>query len=314
MQKLVRQVALISETNSIGFDEVAIVAAALNKQAVRDFGPIWEVDATVDAFARLEDMPVGYWPIIIRDNIDAPGAAGYHSDDQGQPFSLVQSDTNWSLTAGHELVEMLADPFGNRLVAGPSPMQGQGRVEFLVEVADPCEADTFAYTVNDVVVSDFYTPSYFDPELSQGVRYDFTGNIESPRQVLSGGYLSWHEPKTDHWWQETFFGDKPEFRDLGVFTASTKMTLREFVDSKTREPFERLSGMYRAQLAMRGKATGVRRGQSALIPQRRVEQLRKRIESLARKGVGGGAGPAVIGPTVSSTGGRARRRKSRRQS
>src|SRR4051812_14500891 len=129
MSKLVRHVALISESPSIGLEEVVVVAAALNKQAVRDFGPIWDVDATVDAFARLDDMPVGYWPIVIRDDIDASGAAGYHSDDNGQPFSLVQADTNWSLTASHELMEMLGDPFGNRLVAGPSPMQGQGRVE-----------------------------------------------------------------------------------------------------------------------------------------------------------------------------------------
>src|SRR4051794_22638546 len=100
---LVIHTALISESDSIGFDEVAIVAAALNRQATRDFRPIWNVNATVDAFARLEDMPVGYWPMLIRDDINAPGAAGYHSDDQGQPFALIQSDTNWPLTASHEM-------------------------------------------------------------------------------------------------------------------------------------------------------------------------------------------------------------------
>jgi hypothetical protein len=33
------------------------IAAALQKQATRDFSPIWEVPATVDGFVRLEDVP-----------------------------------------------------------------------------------------------------------------------------------------------------------------------------------------------------------------------------------------------------------------
>ena len=37
----------------------------------------------------------------------------------------------WSLTASHECLEMLADPFGNRLIAGDSPKPDQGRVQIL---------------------------------------------------------------------------------------------------------------------------------------------------------------------------------------
>ena len=59
---------------------------------------------------------------------------------------------------------MLADPFGNRLVAGDGPNPARpGRVEFLVEVCDPCEAPALGYTVNGIRVSDFYTPEYFSP-------------------------------------------------------------------------------------------------------------------------------------------------------
>ena len=57
---------------------------------------------------------------------------------------------------------MLVDPFGDKLKAGDSPKADQGRVLFLVEVSDPSEAKEFAYTVNGVLVSDFYTPSFFD--------------------------------------------------------------------------------------------------------------------------------------------------------
>jgi hypothetical protein len=144
---------------------------------------------------------------------------------------------SWSLTASHELLEMLADPFGNRVVPGQSPKPDQGRVEFLVEVCDPSEAEQFGYTVNDILVSDFYTPHFFDPVKAEGVRYSFTGAITEPRTILEGGYISWHDPVSDHWWQETFFGPEPEFRDLGVFDAAkTGMSLRSWVDGQTEHP------------------------------------------------------------------------------
>ena len=130
---------------------------------------------------------------------------------------------------------MLADPFGNRTMAGQSPMPGQGRVQFLVEVADPSEAAKFGYKVNGITLSDFYTPNYFDPLASPGVRYSYTGAIQKPRQVLNGGYLSWHDPVSDHWFQETWFtGSKSKFRDLGVLTAKNG-SLRVQIDALTWE-------------------------------------------------------------------------------
>jgi hypothetical protein len=231
--------ALVSEVEGHDPSDVTRVAAALQRQAARDFGPFWDVTATVDAFPRLEDVPLGYWPLIVETDIDTPGAAGVHDDKDGQPFALIAMSDSWSLTASHETLEMLADPFGRRVVPGLSPKDDQGRVEFLVEVCDPCEADEFAYTVNDILVSDFYTPRFFDPPKPvESCRYSFTGAITEPRQVLRGGYLSWHEPVSDHWWQETWFeGDSPDFRDLGVFDASAAAgSLRAWIDSQTEHP------------------------------------------------------------------------------
>jgi hypothetical protein len=232
---LVYQVALVAETQNVTPPDLMRVSAALQKQALRDFGPIWEVSPTVDSFATLEDVPVGYWPILVQDNIHTPGAAGIHLDKDGQPFALVQYSRSWSLTASHECLEMLADPFGNRLVAGQSPKPDQGRVEFLVEVCDPSEDAKFSYTVNGIMVSDFYTPHYFDPTQATGVRYSFTGAITEPRTVLEGGYLSWHDPTTDHWWQETYFGSSPTFKDWGVQQRNGR-SLREMIDGLTVVP------------------------------------------------------------------------------
>src|SRR4051794_11339219 len=228
-------VALVSEVDGHDPSDVARVAAALQKQAARDFGPIWQVHASVDAFPRLKDVPVGYWPMIVRTDIDTPGAAGVHEDRNGRPFALIQMSDSWSLTASHEMLEMLGDPFGKRTIPGKSPKRGQGRVEFLVEVCDPSEAEAFAYTVNDILVSDFYAPRFFDPRRVEGVRSSFPGAIPPPREVLRGGYLSWHEPVSDHWWQQVWFGARKQYRDLGVFDASAR-NVRAWVDAQTDHP------------------------------------------------------------------------------
>src|SRR5262249_37414244 len=150
-----------SQTNHVRLNQLAVAAAAIQKQITRDFGPIWELDADVAAFGELSDVPLGYWPIVIREDIRID-AQGIHLNKQnGQPFALVQFSKNWTLTTSHECLEMLADPSGNRTQAGNSIKAGQGRVAYVVEVCDPCEAARFAYSVNGVLVSDFYTPNFF---------------------------------------------------------------------------------------------------------------------------------------------------------
>jgi hypothetical protein len=226
----VTQIALVSDTTQVGCRQLSLVGAALQKQAMRDFEPLWHIRATVDSFDSLDDVPLGYWPVIVVD--DVPGAAGVHLDRNGQPFALVEYDDGWALTASHETLEMLADPWGNRLVAGDSPKPDQGRVEFLVEVADPPEDAAFGYTVNGILVSDFLTPHFWDPVAALGVRYSFRNSVPGPRQILEGGYISWHDPVSDHWWQQTWFdGTAPRFRDLGVMTGRVS-SLRAAVDAK----------------------------------------------------------------------------------
>src|SRR4051812_48573878 len=233
----------------VALPELTRVAAAIAKQVLRDFGPIWTVQATVDAFASLDDVPLDYWPIIVQK--DVQGAAGYHEDDNGQPFALVEFEPEWSLTASHECLEMLADPFGRRMRAGKVPDQAiaagaaSGRVSFLVEVCDPSEDVKFAYQVNGITVSDFYTPEFFDPVTSPGVRYSFTGAIDAPRKVLDGGYISWRDTISGHWFQLRMFPDSlsrkiPHVIDLTKDTVFAKLAettnLRAAVDRVTPRP------------------------------------------------------------------------------
>lgn len=277
---LTKNLGLVSEAEGHDPSDVARVAAALQRQATRDFGPVWDVEATVDAFPCLEDVPVGYWPMIVRDDIEVPGAAGIHLDKDGQPFALITMSDSWSLTAGHEMLEMLADPFGNRVIPGRSPKRNQGRVEFLVEVCDPSEAAQFGYTVNDILVSDFYTPRFFDPVQSDAVRYSFTGAITSPRTILRGGYISWHEPVSDHWWQQLWFGQRKEYRDLGVFDTGAAASLRAWIDGQTDHPGIDL-GLKKSDDTL--KAAVAAGKETAAASSSKAERLREEISGILGK-------------------------------
>jgi hypothetical protein len=228
------QVALVSQSDQTDPADVVHVAAALSKQAARDLAPLWTVTATVDAFPALRNVPVGYWPVIVVDHVE--GAAGFHVDKQGHPYALVQYSDSWSLTASHETLEMLVDPFGRRTAAGRSPKEGQGQVEFLVESCDPCEDSQFAYTIDGVLVSDFITPRFYDPRKTTSARYSFTGSITAPRQIRDGGYISWWDPQSNHVWQELWLSGEKEFKDLGEGDFGAGQSLREFVDGHTPVP------------------------------------------------------------------------------
>jgi hypothetical protein len=212
----------------VNFSDVAKVSAAIQKQIIRDFSPLWTIEATIDAFPRPDDVPVGYWPLYIVDTFEQ---GGQHKTRHHQPFGLVAAGSSWSLAASHEALEMLVDPGGDRLVAGTSPMAGQGRVEFLLEVCDPCQSDAQAYTVNGILVSDFCTPEYFDPLGVTGARYCYTGSITAPHEVVGDGYLSWRDPLTGNWFQQRMVDGAPAFKPLGPIQPGAMMSLRSMIDS-----------------------------------------------------------------------------------
>lgn len=225
--------ALVVEAPQVSRRVVSEVGAALQRQLLRDVAPIWGVNATLDVFAALEHVPPGYWPILVGDHFPGVESIGMHLDLNGQPFALVETSPSWSLTASHEAIEMVIDPWGSRTVPGGSPMAGQGLVDILVEVCDPSGGAQWAYTVNGYLVSDFCTPNYYDPVGAPGVRYSFTGALTEPRQILEGGYLSWRDPATGDWWQGERAGQSElAFRRLGRLDQDGR-PIRERVDQYT---------------------------------------------------------------------------------
>jgi hypothetical protein len=99
------------------------------------------------------------------------------------------------------------------------------------------------------MVSDFYTPQYFDPVKSSGVRYSFSGQVRGPREVLDGGYLSWFDPETRHLFQLQVDGKKMTIADKGEVPFSVQ-SLRAFSD--------RVSADRRASVIRGGSRVGLR--------------------------------------------------------
>jgi hypothetical protein len=194
----------------------------------------------------------------------------------------VQADDQWQLTASHETLEMLADPFGNRTIAGspppqaPRPISGLRRVTYLVEVCDPCEDPQFAYGVNGQQLSDFITPHYYDPNGATGTLYSFRGNVKGPHTVLEAGYVSFGDPVTNQWYQILVVNGQTQVRDLGKLSRNGR-SLRETIDDLVRNV--RKDDHYRTKKPLAARAARVG-GAIAESSGARAKSLRGFIEKL----------------------------------
>jgi hypothetical protein len=232
------QVGLVDMTGEIDANLVHSAALALNLQVTRDLPQFWPVTATVSYLPNPDKVPAGVWPVQLVKSLP-PGEGGFHADKHKQPYAKViatSADPSWTVDASHEILEMLVDPYGNRMqssvaieIVGEKIQDGAGQFGYLVEACDPCEANDYAYTVNGVAVSDFITPRFYDPLVTTGTRYSFTGAIKGPRQILPGGYISWVDTEKDEWQQLLYLSARPVIKNLGQADASK--SLREWIDS-----------------------------------------------------------------------------------
>ncbi len=194
---LIRHIALVAEAPSVPSSYVERVAAAVQKQITRDFGPVWGSYALVDAFGSFDDVPSVYWPIFIEDAIEER-EQGLHRDRRGQPYARLRAGEMWSLFASQLALEMLGNPYGRHFIRGPWPLDSNRRVDFLVEVCRPC--GHLPYTLNGLPVCDFVTPQFYDMEPADDARFSYTGAVERPFQVLPHGNMTWYESDSGDWW------------------------------------------------------------------------------------------------------------------
>jgi len=232
-------VALVDDSKTVDPQDLARVVGALNAQVQNDVARVWGVAATVGAYPS---APPQTWAIQLQAQLDQPGALGYHSDDNNQPGAFVELDSSWTVTASHELIEMLVDPFGSRMTSARLPQNlnpqqiglssATALVHYLLEACDPCENSS--YPVGGVELSDFLLPAWYRSAPVGCAHYSHTGFCTQPRQVADGGYVSFAIG------DGTFFqvfneGGQLQVQNLGKFNKASYGSLREWVDEKARE-------------------------------------------------------------------------------
>src|SRR5262245_16316521 len=111
------QISVINESTLLTDSDVIPVVAALQQQVLNDFRPIWGLDAELTVIPQGTPPPIGTWWLVLLDDSDQAGALGYHDlTPDGLPIGKVFAGSDlkfgmsWSVTASHELLEMLADP------------------------------------------------------------------------------------------------------------------------------------------------------------------------------------------------------------
>lgn len=167
----------------VPFDKLT---ATLQKCFDQFFLPVWGYPVKL---YNTESAKPSDWQFIYFDDADTAGALGYHDlTHKGQPISKVFVKTTLadkqlvSVTACHELFEMVIDPLANLWAEAPDG------TEYAYEMSDPVEEDTFL--VDGIAMSNFVHPSWFEPfKHPPGTKYDHLGLLKKPFSMTKGGYV-----------------------------------------------------------------------------------------------------------------------------
>lgn len=190
-------IRFVNESTVVSDAEVQACMAALQVQANQHFAPIWGTDQVELTFlAKTHDPLPGQWELIFMDDSDQAGALGYHETTvHGDPIGYVfcksdlQYGESWTVTASHELLEMIGDPWINRVVEVDT---ASSATFYMSEVSDAVEDDSFGYDIalggQATKVSDFVYPAFFVP--GDAGPYDRQRAITKPLQILKNGYMA----------------------------------------------------------------------------------------------------------------------------
>jgi hypothetical protein len=168
---------------------------AFQKLITNDFAPIWGTDATLTTDPKL--APVANMQINLLGFSDMPGALGYH-EVFVKPVSYVfvkeseKYNEAWPLVFSHELEEMLADPWIDRVSQDPVT----GRM-WAVEVADPVQDGFYALWIDGLPMSDFVTPAWFGTGAPGP--FDFLGFLKNAHKVGRHSYSQWYDFYLQRW-------------------------------------------------------------------------------------------------------------------
>jgi hypothetical protein len=198
-------IALVNKANAdLGVGWEALVKS-LAHYANNQVGAIW---GTPCDLITADEIPAGAWGLVFTDTADVADALGYHDlTPAGLPLSHVfvetalQAGEKPSVTAAHELAEMLVDP--DIALAAQAP---DGNF-WAYEACDPVQEES--YDIDGVWVSNWLYPSFFEAfRAGRGntEKFDFMGTLKDPFTLRPGGYMPIYDVKTGEWTQ--IFGSK----------------------------------------------------------------------------------------------------------
>lgn len=215
-----RKIALIDTTGSISQSQLFQVAKAVELQVQRDFSSVWDITAEITVQSNNSPIEADVWPVFIQSELDVKGVYGYHwiDDVTNKPFARILYRDNYTLTVSHEILEMLVNPYLTRYQVTDISTDIPGDEKFLLEVVGPVQDVLFGYYINNILVSNFMYPSYFDLIAISGKKYDHLGLIKKPKSILSGGYISFID-NLGQWWQ--------------AFGTQNKIDLKKLVDGQS---------------------------------------------------------------------------------
>ena len=202
------QISVINESTVLADADVAPVVAVLQKQVTNDFLPAWGTDAELTMVAKGDQPASGSWWLVLLDDSDQANALGYHDlTTEGLPIGKVfaasdlKAGTSWTVTASHELLEMLGDPNINLTVFVQNT--NTAGTLYAYEVCDACEDDSLGYQIDNVLLSDFVYPSWFESFRTEGsTQFDRMGKINTPFQLLVNGYIGTYNVSAGSGWQQ----------------------------------------------------------------------------------------------------------------
>lgn len=133
--------------------------------------------------------------------MDVENALGYHdATARGIPFGVVdvQLATKlgepWTVTASHEVLELLGDQLVNDFSLGPHPVSRR-LVFHWHEMCDAVQADS--YPINGVMMSNFVLPHYFTINEEEGAQNDYLNLGLKSFGCRPGGYIGFYDPKVE---------------------------------------------------------------------------------------------------------------------
>lgn len=195
-------IEILNQSTVMSDSQISPIISAIQKQINEDFSPIWELESIELNFVKIPSNIS--WQIVILDNSDQAGALGYHElTADGLPLAKIfakddiQYNLSVSVTTSHETLEMLIDPWA--CIASQNQDDG---AFYAYEVCDAVEDDSFAYKIDDILVSDFVTPDWFISGKGPDTQFSFKNNVHSAFTLAKGGYIA-KCPSNGQWTQIT---------------------------------------------------------------------------------------------------------------